>query len=78
MRNRPNYWANNYGNNKNKNLGSQSDASSAAFLLLSNGRFRSELPSFLLILQNFSKCETEKANGLYLKLKSVTNPPNIL
>lgn len=47
MRNRPNLRANNYRHTKNKNLGSQSDASSAAFLLPGNGRFRSELPSFI-------------------------------
>ncbi|AQX47256.1 DNA repair protein RadC [Elizabethkingia meningoseptica] len=64
MRNRPNYWANNYGNNKSKNLGSQSDASSAAFLLLSNGRFRSELPSFFINPSKFFKMRNRKSEWI--------------
>lgn len=81
MRNRPHYGQKQIRHTGIKNLGSQSDASSAASLLLSNGRFRSELPSFINHSKFFKMRNRKKSewavSEVEISYKPAKNPVKI-
>lgn len=67
---------------KNKNLGRQADASSEAYLLLVNGRFCSDLPSFInlfkiFIMQNRRSASPTKEQLAEIKAELQTLNPEL-